>query len=381
MLPTDPDLTVKAAAFLYSLGRTQKEMAAELSVSQPTVSRLILDAKRQKYLSTVLNLEDADLRKVESVLYPRYEDLVERIHLVAAAAGVPVPATIRVCSAGRLPPDGVATPQNRAFFASFVALHLIPLLKRMRHVGVTWGKTLASIVHAMTEEHRGGLPEMKIAFFPLCGEAVDFSINEYSASTHAARLSRFVNGEEGNAWSLGSTPARIPVKYASRDPDGVREFIQESRAYRRIFLDDDAIVDKMDAMLATAGAIYRDPNDHYMADLISRENVSADELGKWTIGDVAGVFLPRRNLLREHAARVENINERWTGVKLDQIRRCADRARKKPDALGVILPVIGHSKVEITLEAIRLGLVNHLIVDHDLAREISRKPWPLHRSD
>ena len=375
MPSTDADLNVKAAAFLYSMGRTQKEMAAELGVSQPTVSRLILDAKHQKFLTTELKLSDEDRRRVEAILYPEYELLKDRIRLVAEAAYVPPPATIRVFSAGRLPPDGVATPLNRETFASFVATHIIAQMKQMRLVGITWGKTLASVVHAVVEEHRGELPGLKIAFFPLCGESVDFSVNEYSASTHAARLSKFV-GEEGNASSLGSTPARIPAKYASLEPHGVREFIQESKAYRRIFLDADASVNDLDAILATAGAIYKDATDHFMADLISREGISADELGKWTIGDVAGVFLPRRDLLREHAERIESINARWTGVSLKQIRQCADRARKRPDCLGVVLPVIGHSKAEITIEAIRLGLVNHLIVDHDLADAIAgtRRP-------
>ena len=58
-------------------------------------------------------------------------------------------------------------------------------------------------------------------------------------------------------------------------------------------------------------------------------------------------------------------------MTIEQMKACAKRARQTGSP-GVILPVLGHSKARIVIEVVRRGLVNELILDHDIADEIVR---------
>ncbi len=63
------------------------------------------------------------------------------------------------------------------------------------------------------------------------------------------------------------------------------------------------------------------------------------------------------------------MNENWTGMRLDHLRRCADAARtsgfarKKP---GVIVLAFGAGRLEVVLRCVELGLVSELVIDRDL---------------
>src|SRR5207253_198591 len=64
---------------------------------------------------------------------------------------------------------------------------------------------------------------------------------------------------------------------------------------------------------------------------------------------------------------VRGINERWTGVRLEHIRRCADATARDHSRAGVIVLAMGAAKAQITLECVRAGLITELVIDHDLA--------------
>src|SRR5687767_8049213 len=105
------ELQIKAAAYLCSIGKSQKELAAELRVSQPTVSRLLMHARRRGLMTTTHNLSDGDLREIESVLYPQFHELSETLDRIASKAGVSRVNSLRVFWAGQLPNDGIAMPE------------------------------------------------------------------------------------------------------------------------------------------------------------------------------------------------------------------------------------------------------------------------------
>ncbi|MBS0260899.1 MAG: hypothetical protein JSS02_02995, partial [Planctomycetes bacterium] len=115
--------------------------------------------------------------------------------------------------------------------------------------------------------------------------------------------------------------------------------------------------------------------------------LTREDFEAYTFGDIGGVYLLRPDLGQLIAARqgrpatskgakdrgasvtakVERINAQWTGIQRDQIARCAERARINPQHNGVIVLAIGKAKAEAVIEAVNQSLVNHLLIDQDLA--------------
>ncbi|MCA9032628.1 MAG: hypothetical protein KDA66_17555, partial [Planctomycetaceae bacterium] len=263
-------------------------------------------------------------------------------------------------------------------------------------VGITWGKTLFSIVEELAKASPPDGFSRKMRFIPLCGEATDFSVAEHSATSLSARLNYWASPANGQPdpdqfLALTATPARLSSKLESPDIDVIRNFIRLSRSYALIFGDEhgehelltsrtEPLAKIVDTILTSAGSIYRDRDDVFIRDLrkveFDREDVSdlelAERVTNHIIGDVGGYFLPRRWPNRDESAKVaDDINSRWTGVKLEHLELCAARARGTARP-GVILPACGPEKSEIIIEAVRLGIINILIIDDRLADEILR---------
>jgi hypothetical protein len=66
---------------------------------------------------------------------------------------------------------------------------------------------------------------------------------------------------------------------------------------------------------------------------------------------------------------VEAVNKRWTGIKETHFHRCALRAREN-DLPGVTVLAVGAVRAEIVLQCLKLGTINHLILDTDCADEL-----------
>ena len=66
---------------------------------------------------------------------------------------------------------------------------------------------------------------------------------------------------------------------------------------------------------------------------------------------------------------VEAGNKRWTGIKEPHFPRCALRAREN-NLPGVTVLAVGAVRAKIVLQCLKLGLINHLILDTDCADEL-----------
>jgi hypothetical protein len=95
------------------------------------------------------------------------------------------------------------------------------------------------------------------------------------------------------------------------------------------------------------------------------------------VGDIGGVCLPKSNLTQNQADQFAAMERRWTGVTRKHLEKCAKRAANattggKAAPPGVIVVAIGRNKAGCIFEAIKAGLVNHLIVDQDVEAELSK---------
>ena len=68
------------------------------------------------------------------------------------------------------------------------------------------------------------------------------------------------------------------------------------------------------------------------------------------------------------------IEARWTGVSLEQIRLSAEKSYNQSTSGVVVIAVDGDTqKVDVLMEGIRRGLINHLILDQTLADRLEEK--------
>src|SRR5262249_4554806 len=128
-------------------------------------------------------------------------------------------------------------------------------------------------------------------------------------------------------------------------------------------------------LIERVNAMHNDP-------ALTREDFEA-----CTFGDISGVYLLRPDLAALIASRlgkpggagkgardrgaieakVRRINTQWTGIQREHVARCAERARSSEGTVGVVVLAIGRAKSEIVIEAVNQSLVNHLLIDQDLA--------------
>jgi hypothetical protein len=63
------------------------------------------------------------------------------------------------------------------------------------------------------------------------------------------------------------------------------------------------------------------------------------------------------------------MNDRWTGMRIDHLRQCAMTARREgfqAEKPGVLMLATGARRRNIVLRCVELGLVSELIIDQDL---------------
>jgi DNA-binding transcriptional regulator LsrR (DeoR family) len=256
-------------------------------------------------------------------------------------------------------------------FGRLAAGRMQELLPRMRLVGVTWGKTIARLVDGLRQlnPQAPSLPR-PVQFVPLTGEPLAFPDPETSSSTLAHRLGEVFTPGAHSLHSLAAVPAFIPAKFPRKSQATIRNFIAEIAGYRAVFepagpdrKTQEPLVDRLDAIVTGVGTVSAGVSGRLLDDRVAAEGVTKEELQERAVGDIGGVFLPR-------AARdpvVRGINERWTGVRLEHLARCATAAADDPQRVGVVVVAIGRAKVEVTLACVRAGLITELILDHDLA--------------
>jgi hypothetical protein len=278
-------------------------------------------------------------------------------------------------------------------------------------VGVTWGNTvwhLSQALNATSMAHpwRSHDP---VQFVPLCGDPVMDSLGHYADRTSsriASDLSQLLNGTEVRPAWLGLVPAFIPrdaqelhvrattrkVKYSEakignrspeysgkRDKETIWRMIKRVPQYPRIFGPADTpLADDLNMILTASGSTKSLVN--VSRSLLALTPCEADLLAQGILGDIGGVVLPRMlppsvgRPAPESLAIVNEVSDRWTGIRLRHLKQCASQARSVGDLRGarpgVALLSFRPDRVGVVLEAVKLGLVNHLIISADLESAI-----------
>ena len=112
----------------------------------------------------------------------------------------------------------------------------------------------------------------------------------------------------------------------------------------------------------------------FLSERLVHEKLGESQLEHLVLGDLGGVLLPRENLLPAQRKTVEDLNSGWTGVSFEQLERCARDGSRARERRGVVVLAEGVVKAKPIREIVRLGVVNELVLGHELATALDELP-------
>ncbi len=420
------DDTIKKVAYLYAKGEPQKRIAGLLSLSPSMVSRLVEQARQVGLVRETIEcqISDSEQQRLEDEVY-RGKELLGKLKDIAYDSGVGSLTQLQIVPTGLGIKTDESWDQAVSVFGHKAAPYCLTLLRgceACKILGVTYGRTLAALASGLEEVTASqGRPKTPITCVPLWGEPLSpweeprsqvfRDPAKLSSSGLAADIHRILNGVtvKGSGRKQAQPPLHLsfvpafqpnPARFSDDDFRAVLKFASSVSAYGQIFslregsLAEGAshevqpktgrqtkqsggveerkfpLVDHLDAILTSVGSKDQ-PGRFWSGEFFRQGHIDLPKLCRGAFGDLGGAFIinpPANQADREY---VEAVNKRWTGIKEPHFRRCALRARENT-LPGVTVLAVGAVRAKIVLQCLKLGLINHLILDTDCAQRLSR---------
>jgi hypothetical protein len=369
----DPEQAAKVLRAAHALCQgahvTQDSIARELNVSQSQVSRLLRLAREVRWLvdrPLFIPPEPGDpyfeiWREVESqfVLSKRLEQKFRAYY------GGPLRRVVVVDGLGETFFQGAADA-----LLSFLS-EMDPQCGAISSLGVTWGRNIRYVIQALRQLVPEPIrpPDRPITLVPLCGEP--FQDREdpqtFNSSALTWELHQVVNARGSPApLSIAGVYAFIPQRYRGQ-AETILDFYRLGSAYAAIFPKDGGLAQSLDAVLTAIGV----PGERYpgvfLRERLALGDLAPDDMPS-ILGDVSGILIPRKSAKRRIAAKVEQLNRRWTGVKKEHLTHCAARAERGP---GVMIVAQSEDRAALIHRCCREEkMFNTLLISRVLAEAI-----------
>ncbi|NPV53807.1 MAG: sugar-binding transcriptional regulator [Firmicutes bacterium] len=303
------ELVVRAARLYYEDRLTQMQVAKQLHLSRPKVSRLLKRARDDGFIQIRISDPFEDQSELERALKDRF-GLLEAL----------------VIPSGADSPDEISRDIGRAS-TEFV----MKFIRDKDTIGVGWGTTIYNFLQSLQNVSP---PERNATFVPLIGglgEAEDyFQVNDFARRLHA---------KLGGIWHSLHAPALV----GSSEIKGALLSDANIKAATSLW-------ERLNVALVGIGAFGYQENVHppmLHTRYFSREDIEAIK-DERAVGDICSRFFD----INGRPCKL-NINDRIIGIELEQLRR-ADVS---------IAMAGGLHKVNAILGALRGGFVNMLITD------------------
>jgi DNA-binding transcriptional regulator LsrR (DeoR family) len=313
------DLVIAAARLYYEEGRSQRDVARALGISESSVSRT-LSAAREAGVVRIL-IHDPRLQVDRA---PQLEARLERTFGLAGA-------WVGTGAAGVGPMEVVAKLGAQLFGDR---------LWTMRRIGLSWGATIGRLVDAI--EPRVASPELEL--LPLVG---GMSALE-AAPSGTTSLSTL-------AQKLGVRARRIDAPAIVESPQTCAAILRESSVRKALELST-----TVDTAWAGIGAVGVPGGSSEQ--LLAAMRLTPDEVAAVRAADPAGDFCGRF-FDDDGVALTGPTASRVIGVGVDDLR-------KIPTVVGL---AGGIEKARGVLAALRSGLVDIAVLDAELAAEVLQR--------
>jgi DNA-binding transcriptional regulator LsrR (DeoR family) len=267
-------------------------------------------------------------------------------------------------------------------FARLAVVKLRPLLHDEMTVGVTWGGHLSALVDAITLDPDAVQGRRRaIRVLPLCGNRYGNRLVSESSSVIAERLGIQLAGEATAPGALILVPAFILGDLKDEDTIPLWMQVSRSEGYCEIFGVEripaaarppappaTPWVHRLDAVLTS---VSRDGHPFgYGVNRMDRNAGYSRELIESTyLGDIGGI-----GLVHPGKTALPIVEERWCGIRSDELRACAAKAAKSGNGgPGVIVVATGATRASSLIESVRQGLVSRIIMDESLNEELVQR--------
>lgn len=305
-------LLYKVARAYYTDGMTQQQIAKQLALSRPKVSRLLKEAREVKVVTITVVPPPGGAPELE-------RELEEMYHLKEVSV-VPVGD----------PGDSASVARE---LAPAAAECLVRSLSGQEVVGTAWGRTIRAMVDALPSRT---WPDMMIV-------QLNGGLGPVGDLEHSTDLARRMAQKLSAQLRLLPAPGIVSTRSASQ---ALRSDAQIAGTL--------ALAAKADVAIVGLGV--PTPDSVLLRDgtIVSQEDLrQLQESG--AVGDVGLRFVDA------HGAPLDlEINERIIGLSLEQIKRI-------PRVIGV---AGGEEKHEIILAALRGEILDVLVTDHATARAL-----------
>lgn len=364
-------IDVDTAAYLHAQGRSNKDIADLLGVTEVVVSRYLQQAREEGLIR--INFQSSSLPSERRAAYEQRafgcEILKQHLQNLANHLGVTPIRNISISYSG-----GEGTSQEEwdariEHFGKNASDFLLTLLKKAEIVGITWGSTLKGIIDGLKALD---IPsrQQKIQFFPTTGEPIGANGESKGSSSLAEQLDLVLNGGSKHCRSLRGIGAVTPIDFTDSEREIIKNYFRRSKHYVDIFDGEESLLDEADMIITSLGT-HDQPWLMFNDELVMTGGIDREELSRLVQFDLGGALYPRPNLNADEAERFRLISGTWMGITMPHFLKVADKAARNGSP-GVTIVALGKNKASVLLECCKLGLVNELIVDHDLAHELER---------
>lgn len=368
----NPEFRMQVAAYLYSRQQDQKTIANQLKISQSQVSRLVRQAIDQGLL---VRRFEFNKDGIEEKRFQEIKNFQSPIKLIKNLKAVNSNLTnVKIFDSGY---SHDSYSERLIPFAHNASSYLKDLLVEVNVVGVTWGNTLSSLVDALAKTSHAPLRTIKF-FVPLCAELLGVASEQYHSTMIADRLNEIINNRRAEHLSLSGIQAFIPKYLAGNELDNYQidflwKVVKNSNNYRAIFVEfenEEPFINKLDCILTSVGPLDQPLGVNILTEL--EKIFPLEKIKPEILGDIGGILLKRElheinaykcNLLKE-------LEEMWTGVTYKKMKDIADKSACSRHMQGVVVFAHGKNKAPVLFEAIKQGLVNQIVIDFELSKEL-----------
>lgn len=278
-------------------------------------------------------------------------------------------------------------------------------LARSRLCAIGWGRTLRSLVRAITDlQLVSPWSDHGNRFFPVWGEVpaeaevgsdVFFDAHELSSTKLAEDLHKLANADTattnvnddgfhdaGKKNSVYTVPdlrgalAMMPVRSFAENRlqrMTVKALMRSNPNYRMVF---EQLVPTMDAALVGVGAFEQE--GRALSGSVLEYSEAKDDIPRLFAGDVGGALI-RRTSSPDSKPDIETelymntIELAWLGITRSDLYACAQRAADDNSKIGTLVCAVGRERTDTVLAALAASLCSELFIDDDLAKALEEK--------
>ena len=377
-------------------GEQQADIAKHFAITQSTVSRVLAEAERKRWLQRSVSIDPReihpDLLRRAKAFVARPPRLQEHIAELVAEGQLPHEVSVRIFSCTEPRNTELNYERRTELFGLGAARYVLELLSGgVRTCGLTWGHSIGAVVSGIETVSTSSSRTAKLVeVVPLCGDPLGRDVASlFSSSVLAERLCRAVNGKITHNLSLTMLPAFLPGDFSAGEVNTVWKLIAKMHAYTAIFggretrntagastaVADGYYANRLDMILTGISPAGRPMGDGH-GPLFESGGLKQEKFKELVLADIGGVLIENGKLSRGQKATLSRLKSRWTGLNERELRGCAERAavsKGNPQAPGVVVIAVGRAKGEPLMAALALGLVNQLLIDAELEEDLLRR--------